>query len=105
MPGGDGTGPYGTLINCTDPITGLRRPLYRYRFGGYVPPATPPTYLPPNPPIYPRYYGYAPRGYPYGGYGYPGYGYPGSGYGYPGSGYGLGRRRGRGWGGRGRGRW
>jgi hypothetical protein len=111
MPRGDGTGPYGTFINCTDPATGLTRPLYRYRYGGYVPPvppaAAPQTYLPPTPPAYPRYSGYAPRGYPYGGYGYPGYGYPR--YGYPGYGYGLGlglgRRRGRGWGGGGRGRW
>jgi hypothetical protein len=109
MPRGDGTGPNGTFINCTDPATGLTRPLYRYRYGGYIPPvppaAAPQTYLPPTPPAYPSYSGYAPRGYPYGGYGYPGYGYPG--YGYPGYGYGfgLGRRRGRGWGGGGRGRW
>jgi hypothetical protein len=104
MPGGDGTGPYGTYINCTDPATGLTRPIYRYRFGGYLPPApVPSTYLPPDPQTYPRYYGYAPRGYPYGGYGYPRYSYPG--YGYPAYGYGLGLRRGRGWGGRGRGRW
>ena len=25
MPGGDGRGPYGTFINCTDPATALRR--------------------------------------------------------------------------------
>ena len=30
MPGGDGTGPNGTLVNCVDPRTGLRRPLRLY---------------------------------------------------------------------------
>ena len=96
MPRRDGTGPFGTFINCTDPVTGFARPLYRYR--GYIlpvhPAAAPRTYLHPTPPAYQRYY-YAPRGYPYGGYGYPRYGYPGYGYG-----FGLGRRRGRGGGGR-----
>jgi len=99
MPRGDGSGPYGTFINCTDPATGLTRPLYRYGYRGYIPPAlpatAPQTYLPPTPPAYQGYYGNAPRGYAYGGYGYPGYGY----------GFGLGRRRGRGRGGGGRGRW
>lgn len=27
MPARDGTGPYGTYVNCVDPRTGLRRPL------------------------------------------------------------------------------
>ena len=80
MPGGDGRGPNGVLINCADPATGLRRPLYRYGYGGYIP-SVPPA-APPIQSAYPRNYGYAPRGYPYGGYGFPGYG--------------LGRRRGRG---------
>ena len=88
MPGGDGTGPMGTLINCTDPRTGLTRPLYRYGYGGYAPPytpaAVPPSYIPPNPAMYPGYYG-------------PGYG---RGYGL---GYGRGMRWGRGFRGRGRG--
>ena len=30
MPGGDGTGPYGTYSDCVDPKTGLRRPLNRF---------------------------------------------------------------------------
>jgi hypothetical protein len=103
MPGGDGTGPNGTLINCTDPRTGLTRPLYRYRYGGYAPPyppaAMPSSYIPPSPPVYPSYYGYGYGGYPYGGYGYPSYGRGFYGFGFGrGMGWGRGRRgRGRGW--------
>jgi hypothetical protein len=98
MPRGDGTGPYGVFINCTDPATGLTRPLYRYRYEGGSPiPSVVATrrYFPPRSPINLRYYGYAPLIYPYGGYGYPRYLYRGYG-------HGLGIRRG---GGRGKGRW
>ena len=93
MPGGDGRGLYGTFTNYTDPATGLGRPLYRYRYGGYIQPllpaAAPPAYPPPRPPTHPSYYGYVPRGYPYGGYGNPKYWNRGLG-------YGLGPREGRG---------
>jgi hypothetical protein len=106
MPGGDGTGPFGTLRNCTDPVTGLMRPLYRYRYGGYAPPAaTPPNYIPPSPPAYPRYYGYGYGRYPYGRYPYGGYGFPGYGRGFYGFGFGRGMGWGRGRRGRGRGWW
>jgi len=45
MPRGDGTGPNGTLINCTDPTTGVRRPIANNRNIGnnrnYIPANTP----------------------------------------------------------------
>lgn len=107
MPGGDGTGPSGTLINCTDPRTGLTRPLYRYRFGGFMSTPMPQRMTPPThpyrAPIYQRYNNPSYSVPAYGGYGYGNYGYPA--YRYRPYGYGMGMRRGRGWGGRGRGRW
>jgi hypothetical protein len=99
MPRRDGTGPYGTLINCTDPRTGLRRPLYGYRFSGSLPQTTPMNNLPMNPATYQGYYRYPRNANPRGIYNNPNYGY--SNY-VPG--YGRGRSRGRGWSGRGRGR-